>query len=654
MPVYDIEVAIDWRLFTYRGKQRVTYRNRTGKALTELKLFTYPNIADLKRGGAPGLVVDAATVDGNPVRSEHSGPVLTVALSKPLLPNSTAKLAFDFQGVIYRMPDVNDDQATKMAIEQLMRAVIGDAAGSGGDGGYGVFSVANDIVSLGLWYPVMSAHDGKRWDLDRPVKAAADAQVGDVSHFDVGHYTVQLTVPRDVTVGATGLEVGRSIVGDKQVLKYEAAAVREFTIQASARYALATTTVDGVAVNSLYLTEHAGVGRKVLDHAAKALKFFNASFGAYPYAELDLAEAPLVGGAGGVEFPGIVTIAKMFYGPQGRVGSNQQLLGGVMTHEMMQETLEFVVAHEVAHEWWNAVVGSDSRRHPFVDEAMANHSALLYFEAVHGKEAAERQRTLQAKLGYQMARMMGGEDRPVDTPAEDFDNLFEYAGIVYGKGALFLDAMRQHARSDADHLKALATYYRKFAFAIATPKDLVDALVSASDDPLAARGTAKRWLKLRHGDADIGSFDVSSMIAMLGPLGTDPQIRGLLDSVGLGRIGDILKTLFDGDGKFKDGIDMATIVDLVGPIIADGDPTTEKLVGVVGALLADPDALTDPSKMTGIVTALAKDLIGDDPEMKALIDAAGGLLQRALVDDPGANRPKPGSRKPRAPAKRGP
>ena len=55
---------------------------------------------------------------------------------------------------------------------------------------------------------------------------------------------------------------------------------------------------------------------------------------------------------------------------------------------LMVDTREFVVVHEVAHQWWSAVVGSDSKRHAFLDEALANFSAALYFEVVHGDEAA--------------------------------------------------------------------------------------------------------------------------------------------------------------------------------------------------------------------------------------------------------------------------
>ena len=41
---------------------------------------------------------------------------------------------------------------------------------------------------------------------------------------------------------------------------------------------------------------------------------------------------------------------------------------------------EFVVAHEVAHQWWNVVVGNDSINNAWVDEALTNYYALIYYE----------------------------------------------------------------------------------------------------------------------------------------------------------------------------------------------------------------------------------------------------------------------------------
>ncbi len=197
--------------------------------------------------------------------------------------------------------------------------------------------------------------------------------MGDVSHFDVSNVELEVVVPEDATVVASGVGYKQSSEGSERTRHhFAAAAVRECTVQISKEYAQVSDEVDGVRVTSWYRRGFEEKGAQVLDYAKKALEVFNKDFGPYPYAELDVAQAPLVGGAGGVEFPGLVTIASMFYGDKSDA-PDDSIRKLMSSGRYMEETLEFVVAHEVAHQWWNAVVGSDSKQHPFVDEALANH-----------------------------------------------------------------------------------------------------------------------------------------------------------------------------------------------------------------------------------------------------------------------------------------
>ena len=54
----------------------------------------------------------------------------------------------------------------------------------------------------------------------------------------------------------------------------------------------------------------------------------------------------------------------------------------------VEQSLEWTVAHLLAHQWWGSAVGNDPAREPVLDEALAGWSALLYYEAIHGKEQA--------------------------------------------------------------------------------------------------------------------------------------------------------------------------------------------------------------------------------------------------------------------------
>src|SRR5260370_37309053 len=66
---------------------------------------------------------------------------------------------------------------------------------------------------------------------------------------------------------------------------------------------------------------------------------------------------------------------------------------------------DFTCSHEVAHQWWQGLVGSDPRRAPWVDEALAQYSAVLVTEDAKGKAAADQAMSTFVALNYHGMRM---------------------------------------------------------------------------------------------------------------------------------------------------------------------------------------------------------------------------------------------------------
>jgi len=278
-------------------------------------------------------------------------------------------------------------------------------------------------------------------------------------------------------------------------------------------------------VRSTFRRSDRAAGERALDVAAASLADYERRFGPYPYPTLGVAEAAIVGGAGGVEWSGFVTIASMFY-----KSSSTPMPAGV-TDSM----LEFVVAHEVAHQYWHGLVGSDSRAHPFMDEALAQYSAIVYLEDRYGKERAERDGLLDVQANYQMMRMLGAADAPADQPVEAFASPMTYAGIVYGKAPYYFAAMRR-ALGDDEFFAALRGYAERYAFRVATPEALTAAFSSRSAgvEPLA-----QRWLHEMHGDDDLGKADLAKMIGSMVDPETARQLGPLLKSLGDGGAIDV-------------------------------------------------------------------------------------------------------------------
>jgi hypothetical protein len=504
--VYDISVNIDPEALKYSGHEKVAFTNNQEKSTNYLLFFLYPNDPALTKTQDKYITISNVKIDGAPAKTEEKGPSLRVYLAAALQPGKTVTVDFDFDAMIPEQSGSKD--LFSEAMDQLTQII--NPTNQQKETDYGIFGSNKEIMNLGMWYGALSKFDKDGWDEE------AYAGIGDVSYFDPATFHVRLTAPAAYQVVTTGTTIKKIPQSQGKIEhQIESQMTRDFVVELSKQFEQKTAIRGQTMLRSFFLTKHRESGEKVLDTAVKAYEYFYQEFGPYPYTELDIVEAPLYGGAGGVEFPGLVTVSSMLYKDDENsteTASLDQLLAG---NPMFEQLLEFVVAHEVAHQWWNAVVGSNSKKFPFIDEAMANYSAVLYFEHFYGREAAEKQMEMQMKLNYQMHRLLGGNDQPVLLPASAYNGPLEYAAIVYGKGALGFDSMRKTMGDDA-FFAALKKYYKQFWFGIAGPYDFK--IVAEELEPKkkeALEAVYKRWMEEQHGDEDIGKGSLDSLIATL-------------------------------------------------------------------------------------------------------------------------------------------
>jgi aminopeptidase N len=216
-----------------------------------------------------------------------------------------------------------------------------------------------------------------------------------------------------------------------------------------------------VQVNSYFAPYHRPPGEKALDIAARSLEIYNQHFGAYPYTELDVVEAPMRN-ASGVEFPGIV------------------LIGGFLYDDPSKPTFTIATAHEVAHQWWYNVVGNDVFDEPWLDEGLTTYTSSLYYEFTGGKQMAQGYIQYWQDR-YDQLKEQGGDDQITQSLAhfEGLDRPAVYGGVVYTKAALFFNALRAEIGDEA-FFKGLQTYYQANQFKIATGDDLLNAFEEAA------------------------------------------------------------------------------------------------------------------------------------------------------------------------------
>src|SRR5206468_12817311 len=172
-----------------------------------------------------------------------------------------------------------------------------------------------------------------------------------------------------------------------------------------------------------------------------------------------IVEAPLVATIGSAEFTGLGVIASAFY--VDFYSAPIRNMPDVIREQRasVEDSLEWTVAHVVAHQWWGVTVGNDPARQPVLDEALSNWSALLYYREMHGEEQAENALDEQLRGVYKLYRTFGGEDMEASHAARDYRNSFQYAAIAASKGRLMFEALR-NLPGDDKIFAALRDHYQ--------------------------------------------------------------------------------------------------------------------------------------------------------------------------------------------------
>ena len=515
---YKIDLKIDFDKLTYTGVERVRWVNRGEKPTSIIYFHLYPNLrtseqAASTNGTAPDadeprldiIEVRAGSDDSQLFSSlDDQGTTLRVNLREQVAPEDSAEVVIKFKGSV---PEIDRDETslTTHVVKQVSAALRSDRE----------MRRARDInfrcrgvMLLGSAYPVLAVHDGDDW------RRKLEPSVGDFIFNEASDYEVTVNTNQGVEVFTSGVETGPR--NDKTGQTFTATSLRDFAILAGRGLKSEHTELQGINIRSIYSADHERVGKRALAVATNSLRVFTSLFGPLPFKQVTIAEAPLVAGLGSCEFSGFNIIASAFYVDFDSPAVRN--LPEIIREQRpsVEESLEWAVAHLVAHQWWGAAVGNDPAREPLLDEALSCWSALLYYKNVYGDQRAEAVLNDQVRGVYRLYRTFGGDDMDANRPSRDYRNTFQYAAIVSAKGALmFVDL--QKTLGEETIFSALRKYYQANVYEIAQLEDLRIALVAEA--PVEQRRmigrTFTRWLTAKRGDEDIASPD-SELAATLG------------------------------------------------------------------------------------------------------------------------------------------
>lgn len=435
-PAYEISAIFDPVGKRISGTQMLSYRNNSREDLTYLYFHLYPNAfktydsapfprSEMQRaypdGFAPGCICIERVFNGEgELDYEIEDTLLKVMLHKPLEPKQRIEIGIYFSALL--PPSL-------------------------GRYGYGDHS-----FNLGNWYPIIAVHNEMGWQRDPYY------DIGDPFYSDTALFDVEIVIPKGYTLAAGGTLVKVREEGEDSRWTFKADLVRDFALVISPEFQVSERRVGDTAVKSFYIGEDKAHGERALEYASKAVEFFSGYFGAYPYSDFSVAESDFY--IGGMEYPNLVMIGKQFY-TEG-------------------ETLEYVVVHETAHQWWYGLVGNDEVKEPWLDEALTEYSTMLYFRDRYDKAHFDRIYTEYILSPYKLYEMTAAPG-PILRPLSKFGGWSEYTALIYSRGAIMLMELEENIGADKMR-EALRDYFKTNLYKNAATEDFLEAIRKVSGE----------------------------------------------------------------------------------------------------------------------------------------------------------------------------
>jgi len=236
----------------------------------------------------------------------------------------------------------------------------------------------------------------------------------------------------------------------------------------------------------------------VAEAAARAVQYFSDRFGPFPYSHLALTQMP---GRESQGWPGLIFLSSYaFLDPHER----EQLHYAPPRMFL----IDFVPAHETAHQWWGDLIPWASYRDQWYSEGLANYCAMMMLQEKNSEGFRQvmnmYRRQLVEKNNDGIAPMDAG---PVTLGTRLLSSRFPggYEAISYGRGtwlfhmlrSMLNDAAQQEKKSggvsvNEPFVRALRRVRQRYEGRMITTREMLD--VFAEDLPASLRYEGKKSL----------------------------------------------------------------------------------------------------------------------------------------------------------------
>ena len=351
---YTIDVTLNAEKKTLQGREILVWKNTSTDNISELQFHLYlnafrdKNSTFMKESGGQlrGDKVDASdnsnlgSIDiismkvSNGETLTHKikfiqpddlnykdRTVISVPLSKPLLPNESITLDIDFKA---KLPKI-----------------------------FARTGFADNYFLVGQWFPKIGVYEpaGMRY-ATKGQWNCHQFHAHTEFYADFGTYLVNMTIPKDFKLAATGIFQREKVnKNNTKTITYKADDVHDFAWTTSPHFVITEQHWKHVKIKAVMQPEHTGSTKRYFQSAIVALEYFEKHVGRYPHTVLSLIDPPANGmGSAGMEYPTFITCGTSWGMPKGF------------------RFPEIVTIHEFGHQYFQGMLASNEFEESFLDE----------------------------------------------------------------------------------------------------------------------------------------------------------------------------------------------------------------------------------------------------------------------------------------------
>ena len=366
----------------------------------------------------------------------------------------------------------------------------------------GIFSRLGHIdqsYQITQWFPKPAVFDKDGWH-QMPYLDQGEF------YSEYGTFDVYITLPKNYVIGATGdlvngeketewlnqkVKITEQLVknGDldfaydnkgamdfpksndtTKTLHFHQENVHDFAWFADKRYHVLKGEVElphsknKVTTWAMFTNNESNLWKNSIEYLNDATYYYSLWNGDYPYNHVTAVDGALSAG-GGMEYPNITVVGESYDA----------------------FTLETTIMHEVGHNWFYGILGSNERDHGWMDEGLNSMNENRYIENKYperkyiGNDSLSKKKFLnwfdishyKNKTSYELGYLINAR-KNFDQPIEEFSGEYtpsNYGGIVYDKTALVFDYLMAYLGEEL-YDKCMHQYFDSWKFKHPQPADL--------------------------------------------------------------------------------------------------------------------------------------------------------------------------------------